>query len=533
MKIYDNYFHDNILISPSINDYLNLPKYKHIKNKLENNLSKSYIKQQKELHSNYLNKLGKKKSTTIYDKTLIYICHENLDYYKFNFNLTPINHVDNIINHIIEMVTGNGLYIFETKKDYIDFIEKIKIFDEIVESIISNMKLGIKKKYTLPKILTYKLIEQLKILIKTKSYKNENIKYKLDFDFNKACESIFIPNINKLIEFLETEYLFHSRDTIGMIHLPNGFREYKYLIKSSTTLNDIKVETIHNYGLKEVERIYNLMIKIKNNMEFKGNIKEFNKYLSKRRDLKFKSKKDVIDNYKETLSSINKTIMKTQFHNNVKGKCSIIPVPSYNEDYSTEAYYIPGDIQNKRNGKFYINLKNIKELNNIEVESLTLHETNPGHHYQITYVNENDKIPLFLKTYSNDAYQEGWALYCEGLGKYKTYESYYGKLILEMIRALRLVVDTGIHYYGWSYDKTFNFYKKFSFDSDSKIKQQLYRYIAIPGQAISYKIGEKIILDLKKKFKKNNKYSGASKDFHERILEHGPIPFDILKDIIN
>ena len=318
-----------------------------------------------------------------------------------------------------------------------------------------------------------------------------------------------------------------------MIHLPNGFREYKYLIKSSTTLNDIKVDTIHNYGLKEVERIYNLMIKIKNNMEFKGNIKEFNKYLSKRRDLKFKSKKDVIDNYKETLSSINKTIMKTQFHNNVKGKCSIIPVPSYNEDYSTEAYYIPGDIQNKRNGKFYINLKNIKELNNIEVESLSLHETNPGHHYQITYVNENDKIPLFLKVYSNDAYQEGWALYCEGLGKYKTYESYYGKLILEMIRALRLVVDTGIHYYGWSYDKTFKFYKKFSFDSDSKIKQQLYRYIANPGQAISYKIGEKIILDLKKKFKKNNKYSGASKDFHERILEHGPIPFDILKDIIN
>ena len=102
-----------------------------------------------------------------------------------------------------------------------------------------------------------------------------------------------------------------------------------------------------------------------------------------------------------------------------------------------------------------------------------------------------------------------------------------------MIRALRLVVDTGIHYYGWSYDKTFNFYKKFSFDSDSKIKQQLYRYIAIPGQAISYKIGEKIILDLKKKFKKNNKYSGASKDFHERILEHGPIPLEILKDIIN
>ena len=532
MKLYERYFHDTMLLSPSTNDYLNLSKYKHLKNKLENSLSRSFIRSEKEVHSNYLQKLIKKKRPTIYDKTLIYICNERLDYYNYNFNLTPINHQHNIIYDILEMANGNGLYIFDTKKDYTNFIEKIEIFNEIVESIISNMKQGIKKKYTLPKILTIKLLDQLKELLKTKSYKNKNIKYKLDFDFNKECESIFIPPINKLIVFLETDYLSYSRDTIGMNHLPNGFREYKYLVKCSTTLKDMKVEEIHNYGLNEVDRIYNLMIKIKDNMEFKGSIKEFNTYLAKRRDLKFKSKKEVINKFKETLSTINQTIMKTQFHNNVKGKCAIIPVPSCNEDYAAEAYYVPGDIKNKRNGNFYINLKNINELNKIEVESLTLHEANPGHHYQITYVNENDKIPLFLKVYSNDAYQEGWALYCEGLGKYKTYESYYGKLVLEMIRALRLVVDTGIHFYGWTFDKTFKFYKRFSFDSDDKIKQQLYRYIAIPGQALSYKIWGKIILDLKNKFKKYNKYPGASKDFHERILEHGPIPFELLQTLI-
>jgi uncharacterized protein (DUF885 family) len=532
MKIYENYFNDTMLLSPSINDYLNLSKYNYLKNKLENTLSKSFINDQKELHSNYLQKLIKKKHPTIYDKTLIYICNETLEYYKYNFDLIPINHQDNIIYDILEMANGDGLYIFSKKKDYTYFIEKIGIFNEIIESIISNMQLGIKKKYTLPKILTIKLVEQLKELLKTKSYKNYKIKYKLSFDFNKECEKIFTPPIKKLLEFLEKDYLSHSRDTIGMLKLPNGFREYKYRVKCSTTLKDIKVEDIHNYGLNEVERIYNLMIKIKNNMEFKGTFKEFNKYLGNRRNLKFKSKKDVIDNYKETLSTINKTIMKTQFHSNVKGKCTIIPVPDYNEDFSAEAYYIPGDIENKRQGKFYMNLRNVKELNKIEVESLTLHEANPGHHYQITYVNEHDNIPLFLKSYSNDAYQEGWALYCEGLGKYKTYESYYGKLILEMIRALRLVVDTGIHFYGWDYEKTFKFYKRFSFDSDDKIKQQLYRYIAIPGQALSYKIGEKIILDLKTKFKKYNKDVGSYKDFHERILEHGPIPFELLQTLI-
>ena len=533
MEIYDDYFNESILLSPSTNDYLNLNKYKHLKNKLENNLSKSYIKQQKQLHSKYLQKLIEKKQSTIYDKTLIYICNEILDYYKFNLNLTPINHLDNIINHIIEMASGNGLYIFETKKDYLDFIEKIKIFNEIVEDIISNMALGIKKKYTLPKILTIILIKQLKEILKKESYKNNNIKYKLEFDFNKECSNIFIPNINKLITFLEKYYLSHSRDTIGMLHLPKGFSEYKYIVKCFTTLKDIKVETIHNYGLQEIERIYNLMIKIKNNMGFNGSLTNFNKYLQKRKDLKFKSKKDVISHFKKTLSTINKTVMKTQFHNNVKENCAIIPIPKNNEDFSIQAYYVSGDIQNKRKGKFYINLRNIYQLNKIELESLTLHETNPGHHYQITYVNKNDTIPLFLKTYNNDAYQEGWALYCESLGKYKTYESYYGKLVLEMLRALRLVVDTGIHFYGWSYDKTFKFYKKYSFDDDDKIKQQLYRYISMPGQALSYKIGEKIILDLKKKFKKYNKYPGSSKDFHDRILEHGPIPFEILKDIIN
>lgn len=517
MKIYDDYFHEIMLLSPSIYHYLNIPKYKDLKKKLENNLSGSYVKQHKELQLNYLQKLLKKRHPTIYDKTLIYICDEILDYYKYDYNLTPINHEDNIINDILKMANGNGLYIFSNEKDYSDFIKKIKIFDEIVESIILNMKYGIKKKYTLPKILTIKLIEQLKKLLETQSYKNNNIKYKLQFDFNKECSDIFIPNINKLIRFLEEDYLPYSRDTIGMRYLPNGFREYKFLVKCFTTLKDIKVEDIYNYGLKEVERIHNLMIKIKNNMEFKGNLKNFNKYLVKQRDLKFNSNKNVLDNFKETLYSINKTIMKTQFHNNVKGKCTIIS----NDDFSYKTY----DIKNK----MYINLQ---KLNKNKLESLKINENNLGDHYQISYVNETDKIPLFLKVYSNYAYQEGWDLYCESLGKYKTYESYFGKLILEMIRALRLVVDTGIHFYGWDFEKALKFYKRFSFESDEQIKRNLYRYIALPGYALSYKIGEKVILDLKKRFKKYNRYKGSSKDFHKNILQHGHIPFELLKTII-
>jgi uncharacterized protein (DUF885 family) len=529
MKLYDKYFDEYINLSPSLYDCLNLSDYKHLKNKMENPLSLDYIEKQKELHTKYLQILWKKKRTNVYDKTLIYMCNDVLESFKYNLELTPINHQENLLYYILEMASGEGIYTFNKKQDYADFITKMCNFNEIVDSIIYNMNKGIVLKYTLPKILVEKLINQIYKLLSTKSYLNKSIKYKLDFDFNAKCASIFVPPLNKLRHFLKSEYLSKARSSIGMVHLPNGIREYKYLVKSSTTLKTITVDSIHKYGLQEVMRINDEMNKIKDKLEFKGTLKQFNGFLSKRKDLNFKSKNELLECYKSELKTINNTIMKTQFYSNVKGKCQIIPVPKFNESFSAEAYYMGGDLELKRKGKFYINLKNIKENNKIEIESLTLHEANPGHHYQITYVNENPDIPLFLKCYPNDAYQEGWGLYCENLGKYKTYESYYGKLVLEMIRALRLVVDTGIHYYGWSYNKTFNYYKKYSFDTDTKIHDQLLRYIALPSQALSYKIGERIILDLKKQFKGNP--SNSSKEFHHKILEHGPLPLEILKEL--
>ena len=535
MKHYDTYFDEYMNLAPSLNDCLNISAYKHLKKEMENPFSLDQIEKQKELHTKYLNILKKKKRPNVYDKTLMYMCNDVLESYQYKFELIPINHQENILYYILEMASGEGIYTFNKKQDYHDFITKMCKFNDIVESIIYNFKKGISLKYTLPKILVEKLVKQIEELLSSKSYLNKSIKYKLDYDFNAKCASIFVPPLKNLLKFLKSEYLSKARSSIGMIWLPNGLREYKYLVKSSTTLKDITIDNIHKYGLQEVKRINDEMNKIKDKLEFKGTLKEFNALLGKRKDLNFKSKADLLEHYKNELKSINNTIMKTQFHANVKGKCQIIPVPKVNENFSAEAYYMGGDLEQKRQGKFYINLKNYKENNKIEIESLTLHEANPGHHYQITYVNESNDIPLFLKCYPNDAYQEGWALYCENLGKYKTYESYYGKLVLEMIRALRLVVDTGIHGYGWSYNKTFNYYKKYSFDSDSKIHDQILRYIALPSQALSYKVGERIILDLKKQFKTdfNNpvKSHKSSKDFHQKILEHGPLPLEILKEL--
>lgn len=522
MSLYDRYFDELINLVPSLNDSLNLPKYKHLKNRMENVYSKEFIKKDKELSKKYLKLLSKKKDKNIYDETLIYMLRNNLKAYKFDLDLIPLDHQENSIYIILEMASGEGVYLFETKKDYSSFIEKMKIFPEMIESIIENFRKGIKKGFVLCKIMCKKLIQQHDEFIKNKSYFNHKIKFKLDFNFNKACEEIFIPSLKTLNQFLRKEYLPKCVAKIGMCNLPNGKANYQYLVDSTLTLSGVTPEQIHAYGLKEVDRIEKQMIEIKTKMGFKGSLAEFNKYLLKRKDLMFKSRADTLNSYRAELKKIDKTIMKKYFYKHVKGKCEILAIPKSNEDYSAEAYYSGGDVQNKRNGKFYLNLKNIHDNNKIEIESLTLHEANPGHHYQITYVNESKTIPMFIKTYGNDAFEEGWALYCENLGEYKTLESYYGKLVLEMLRAVRLVVDTGIHYYGWSYKKTFNYMKKHSFDTDRRIITQLDRYIAIPSQALSYKIGEKIILNLKKEFK------GDIKEFHHQLLKHGPIPLIVL-----
>ncbi len=523
MELYDKYFHENIELNPSVNDYLNLSKYKYLKNKMENPFSKVHKKKVTQLNKKYLALLNKKKILNIFEKTLKYTIEIELENDKYDLDLMPINHQENIITYILENANGSTGYIYKTKKDYNDFLQKIQIFPEIIDSIIQNMTLGIKKKITLPKIIAIKLKNQLVSAVKNKSYHVEKINVKLDFDYNKQLDKIFIVNLKKLINFLENTYIKHARKNIGLCDVPNGKKMYEYLVRSSLTLKNITIDKIHNYGIYEVERIYKEMHSIKDKLQFKGTLKQFNKYLLNKKSLKFKNEKEVLNEYKKVLNNINENIIPKYFDIKIKNKCVIKRVPKYNESYSAEAYYLPGDLENKRQGKFFINLGNIKDLSKIEMESLTLHEANPGHHFQITYHNESN-IPLFIKTYNNDAYQEGWALYCENLGDYTSLESYYGKLVLEMLRALRIVVDTGIHYYKWDYNKTFKYYKKYSFDTDSRIHNQLLRYISIPSQALTYKMGEKFILELL------FKYKGNIKDFHSKFMKYGPIPLFLLKE---
>ena len=185
-----------------------------------------------------------------------------------------------------------------------------------------------------------------------------------------------------------------------------------------------------------------------------------------------------------------------------------------------------GDVLGKRKGIFYLNTRDTKNMLRSDALTLSKHEGVPGHHFQISYTNENKKIPMFIKASNYTGYVEGWALYAEGVGEYTNDLEYFGKLNSEMLRAVRLVVDTGIHYYNWDYKKCYNVFKKYTTFPDSEIESEIYRYVADPGQALAYKIGELTILDMKNKYLKTH---SDIKKLHDIVLENGPLPLDLLK----
>lgn len=517
--MFNTYFLDYLKLFPSTNDSLGIEKHNHLKQYFENYISKKHINEQKKFYKYYLELLNHS-NNSLNKKILKYNIEKSLEYLKYDFNLLPLNHNDSVIAFFVEMSSGNSLYQFEDEIDYLFFIEKTKYFCKFLETSITNMELGIKKGVVLPKKICKLLIDQIEEIMFKKSYFKSNVPKSLP-NYNKIIENILLPKLQNLLVFLKKKYYKNCHNKLGLCNIPNGRSMYCFLVKYHTTLDNLKIENIHNYGISETNRIFNLMIDIKDEYNSDLSIHEFNNILNNDPKLKFKNQNEVLKYYKKMQTNIYNEVFKKKFNTKISHNYLIEPVPKFNENFAPSAYYMPGDLSGKRKGTFYLNMKNINDLSKLEVESLSLHEGLPGHHLQLTYLNDNN-FKLFLKTIDFTAYEEGWALYCESLGKYNDLLSYYGRLNAEILRSLRLIIDTGIHYYNWSFEKCFDYFKKYTFMTDDEIESEIYRYVAIPGQALAYKIGERAFLDIKKK--KNM----DQKKFHDYILKKGPMPLSLL-----
>lgn len=399
---------------------------------------------------------------------------------------------------------------------------------------------GIKNGITLPKIICEDLIRLLENYYNNKQYIIDiNTKNKDEYVTYMTNE--YSKYIAYLIYFLKNIYYPKCRDTIGLCSLPNGKAIYNYFIKSNLTFKMDPVK-IHDIGLSEVERLIKKINKLKEVLGYSSKItlQEFNNKMINDSKNYFTNVDEVLLAFKNMQDYINKHVIPNNFFTNVDDS-EICNVPSYMEKTSAMAFYVYGTVyNNSRQGKVYINTRNLKEIPKYEVMSLSAHEGKPGHHYQFQYMKENN-VPISRRfSVDNTTFVEGWALYAESLLDYSDNPYYYfGKLMNELFRAVRLVVDTGIHYYNWSYEQAVQYMEQYLAINKSAIETEIKRYICIPAQALCYKIGELEILKLRNKFiTKFKKFSDKDKDntelliksFHELLLSDGIIPMKLIKD---
>lgn len=529
-NIMDRYIHEYILLHPSFNDFIGLKEYNYLRKHWENSLTDEFIEKERYLLQTFLLEISKKSKLNIWEETFKYDLEMNLKLIDSPMIYLPLNHLDNPILMFIELSLGDSIYNFDCVEDYDFFIIKTQEFDIWCQTALERMKQGIQKKYVLPKLSVVKMISQLKNALKSKDYKEHKTKsnIKLDYDFVYILDQYITKIITYVLEFLENIYLKHSTNSIGFSSYPNGKKYYRLFVESECGLNNLTIRQIYNKGLKEVKRIKDNILNVKNNIGFDGNYHQFLKHINDMQELKFKNKDEMGKCYIDLNKKINKTIMQKLFPDKIQQVADIKPVPSYMEDGSPAAYYMPGDIINKRKGVFYYNSQKPQDTNKYEAISLSLHENCPGHHYQITMTNLNPKIPIYIKLLDNNAYIEGWGLYSENLGSdgglYDDY-TYLGKLNMEMLRAIRLVVDTGIHYYGWTFKECFLFFQNYSNSPEHEIETEIYRYIVDPAQALSYKIGEITLLKLRHTYLTHGL---TIQQFHHDVLIDGPLPLNIL-----
>ena len=443
--------------------------------------------------------------------------------------------------------TGNRL-VYQSKKDYYDWLNRLNQFSENILNFLEINKQGLQNGYTQPKLVTQGVISQIDAIINSDINSNPYLKVFIDADetllsqneklelINDAKELI-INKINpayiKLNNFLKNDYLVNSRDTIGIKDIPDGKKYYEQLAKHYTT-TDLTPDEIHEIGLREIQRIRAEMEEIIDSVNWDGDFESFLNYLRTSPRFYYDNPDDLFDAYLIMSKTIDPLLPKL-FNIFPRAPYGVIPIPAESAPFTTTAYYnspSPG-----RPGYFYANLYKPDSRPKYEIPVLTVHEAVPGHHFQISLAQELENVPTFRKYQGITAFVEGWGLYSEELGEYiNLYDDPYdkfGQLTYDMWRAIRLVVDTGMHYKDWTRDDAINLFIENSAKSILDIENEVDRYIAWPGQALAYKIGQLKILELRSKAEKELGEKYDIKDFHDEVLKRGSLPLDLLEYYID
>lgn len=522
---------------------------------LPNFLSDEFKQKEKTFYTQYKNKIMEFKDENLSEsellskEILLWECNMNLERLEFKEDQTPINQMWTLQLSMGQYASGSSAQPFKTVEDYKNWIKRLDGYLLWMASAQERMKEGMKEGNVLPKSLIKKVLPQLEAMTNPNiqnhlfytpiknfpdSFSDED-KENLTTLYKNYVKDKIIPAYTSLYKFMSTDYLNAGRTTSGIAAIPNGDAYYKHQIKLYTT-TEMTADEIHQLGLSEVARILSEMEKVKTEVGYEGTLISFFDYVRNKKELMpFKTAQEVIDHFNKIHETMQPQLDKL-FDMKPKTPFEVRQTEAFRAA-SASAEYNPGSLDGRRPGIFYVPIVDATKYNVFSDESLFLHEAIPGHHYQISLQQENKDLPDFRKTLWYSAYGEGWALYSESLGKelglYTDPYQYFGMLSAEMHRAIRLVVDTGIHSKGWTREQAIKYSLENEAESEDGITSEIERYMANPGQALSYKVGQLKIRQLRAKAEQELGDKFNIGKFHNQVLESGCLPLELLEQKID
>lgn len=465
--------------------------------------------------------------------------------FRFPDELIPLNQFYSTPNSFAQLGSGNGMQPFKTVQDYDNFLRRVDGFVQWTDQAIVNMREGIRRGYVLPKILAERTLPQLQAHVVVKP---EDSLYwgpiksmpqdfpaadreRLTAAYRAAIESKIVPSYRKLHDYMRDEYLPKARATDGMAGLPDGKDWYAYNVRRITTTAYTPAQ-IHQIGLDEVKRIHAEMEKVMQRVGFKGTRNEFFKHLNTDPKFFWGSREDLIAGYFAIKSKVDPQLPKL-FEILPQADYEVRAVEPFREKSASGGSYQAASEDGSRPGIFYANAYDLRARPKWAMEALSLHEGNPGHHFQITVQREQKDLPKFRRFGGYTAYSEGWGLYAESLGPdlgmYQDPYQYFGRLEGELWRAIRLVVDTGLHSQGWTREQVLEYMDANSSAAEARRVSEAERYMAIPGQALAYKIGQLKISELRARAEQALGPKFDVRKFHTAVLIDGALPLDVLE----
>lgn len=463
--------------------------------------------------------------------------------------MQPISQIGGLPSFLAQMGTGQSIQPFKTTKDYDDWLKRLALAVPMFDGSIGNMRDGLKAGVTQPRAVMEKVLPQLKALAVSDPEQSlfwgpiknfpETVpaadRERITAAMRELLSSKVLPAYARLLAFVRDEYTPKARASTAWSALPDGKAWYAYRVRQSTTVA-LTPDEIHDIGLKEVARILAEMDGVRRQVGFQGDLKAFFKHLNDDPRYYFSKPEELLAGYRDLQKKIN-GLTPNLFDITPKADYEVREVEAFRAESAAGASYQEAAADGSRPGVFYVNTFNLKAQPIFGMETLSLHEASPGHHFQISIAQEDQTLPKFRRFGSHyTAYVEGWALYAESLGKelglFTDPYQWYGRLSDEQLRAMRLVVDTGLHHKGWTREQAIKYMLDNSSMAESDVVSEVERYIVWPGQALGYKIGQ---LEMTKLRAEASAALGAKfdiKGFHRVVLTAGQVPLPVLRELV-